>query len=160
MSIPRHKLFSSVLLGGLLAQYAVVGLFGGSGEPWPVLVLPAFQQTWAADSEAAFDRLRLAAEMETGDRRAVPLEDLLAALPATHHPAVARAHFGCSGASPALAGWTRRRLEALFPDARPARLHIVWERVSVPLATGIDGARTSQRAACVRPLPPPPGRHR
>lgn len=149
----RARPVPSVLVGValvLLAQYGAVGLFGGHGEPWPALVMPAFQSSWRLDEDVVFDRVHLALHTEEGEWVTVLLGDLLDALPATHHPAIARAHFACDGSPPSadLARWLRDRLQALHPILSPVQLSVSWETVAVPLAEGTRHARTEPGASC------------
>jgi hypothetical protein len=112
--------------------------------------MPAFQDTWRTDEEVVIERVRLSVHATNGERRDVLLGDLLDALPATHHPAVARAHLACTadGFDETLVRWVRSRLRMLYPTLSIERLEIVWETVAVPLAEGLPRMRTGRGAGC------------
>jgi hypothetical protein len=112
--------------------------------------MPAFQTTWRTDAHVVFDRIHFTLQTTDGQRVAVPLGDLFEALPATHHPEIARTHFACDNVPPdsELIVWTLNRLQALYPGQTPSRLNVMWETVAVPIAKGMRHTRTTPGISC------------
>jgi len=154
-SVRRLFLACFVLLPLQYALVGVVGLHTG-GEPWPALVLPAFQ---APDTDEAGALLEtqpvLAATFADGEKTRVPVEALLAGLPASHHGAFFAEQCRPAALSgtpttercrhPAARRWLRERLAARYPgEAAPRRLDIVWVQLrhapgaSAPRRTALD----------------------
>lgn len=135
----RHLFLVVLIL--LPVQYALVGLVDHyHSEPWPALVLPAFQSTGERDGSASTHRVTAEAVFGDGSRARIPFEQLLAELPSSQHLGFFRAQ--CQPASlsgtgrterclrPDAATWLHNRVTALYPNRSPHRLDVVWNRMT------------------------------
>ena len=158
-SPPVRWLFIAVLIL-LPVQYALVGLVSERHrEPWPTLVLPAFQKAWNRGEPIQVEQVALELVLEGGDRIPVPVEPLLAALPRSQHREFLRAQ--CQPASlsgtprterclqPGAAAWVHQRLDALFPEQSFSRLDVIWNRLTY---TPARPKTTPHRAVETAPL--------
>lgn len=151
----KRRLFIFVLVL-LPVQYALVGIIDQYGsEPWPALVLPAFQSTGDRDGSVSTSHVTLKATFDDDSRRRVPMAALLADLPSSQHLGFLRTQ--CRPASlsgtartercrhPEAAAWLRDRLAVLHPDRRPHRLDIVWNQLRYAPAADPDDAGSTVR---------------
>ena len=136
----RHLFVFTLIL--LPIQYALVGVVGHTygAEPWPALVLPAFQSVWDREGPVSVDRVALEVTFSEGERTAVPIEAFLADLPRSQHLGFFRSQ--CAPASisgttdterclhPAAVRWVAARLDTLFPDRSPRGLDVIWNRLT------------------------------
>jgi len=135
-----RRLFIAVLIV-LPVQYALVGIVGmHHGEPWPALVLPAFQTTWDHGESIQIEQVSLDIMFEDSTRAPVAVESLLADLPRSQHRGFFRSQ--CQPAQlsgdtrterclqPSAAMWVQQQAAALFPDRSPARLDVIWNRLA------------------------------
>lgn len=135
-----RRLFIAVLVV-LPIQYALVGVVGEPHrEPWPTLVLPAFQTTWDRGESIQIEQVALEVVLEEGGRVSVPVESLFANLPRSQHRGFFRAQ--CQPAplsgtprterclQPGAAAWMHQRMTALFPDQSFSRLDVIWNRLT------------------------------
>jgi hypothetical protein len=135
-----RRLFVAVLIF-LPVQYALVGIIGHyHSEPWPALVLPAFQTTWDHDESIQIEQVSLDVTFEDSTRAPVAVESLFADLPRSQHRGFFRSQcqpVQLSGDArterclqPGAAMWMHRQAAALFPDQSPARLDVIWNRLT------------------------------
>lgn len=134
-----RRLFIAALVV-LPIQYALVGVVGHyASEPWPTLVLPAFQTTWERDASIQVEQVALDVAFEDGTRVPVAVESLLADLPRSQHRGFFRSQ--CQPArlsgtarterclQPSAASWVKQQAVALFPARSPDRLDVIWNRL-------------------------------
>jgi hypothetical protein len=135
-----RRLFVVVLIF-LPIQYALVGVIGHYySEPWPALVLPAFQTTWDHGESIQIEQVSLDVTFEDGTRAPAAVDSLLADLPRSQHRGFFRLQ--CQPAQlsgdarterclqPGAAIWMQQQAAALFPDRSPARLDVIWNRLT------------------------------
>lgn len=134
-----RRLFLAVLIV-LPIQYGLVGLVDRvHGEPWPTLVLPAFQSTGERGGATTLDHVALEAVFADSTQTRVPTAHLLPELPASQHLGFFRTQCRpavLSGTQrterclrPEAATWLADRVTALFPDRTPRRLDVAWSRM-------------------------------
>lgn len=125
----------------LPAQYALVGVIGHyHSEPWPALVLPAFQTTWEQGQPIRVERIVLEVTFEEGGQSSIPVESLLAPLPHSQHRGFFRAQCQPARLSgtprterclhPDAASWLRQQTAGLFPGRSPTRLDVIWNHLT------------------------------
>lgn len=135
-----RRLFIGVLVL-LPAQYALVGVVGAwKSEPWPALIMPAFQAS-DLDADGALTDVKpeLTATFASGERVAVPVRGLLQALPPSHHPAFLAKQCrpaALSGTAateqcrrPAVRRWLQERVASQFLGRTVRRLDVTWTRL-------------------------------
>lgn len=124
----------------LVVQYALVGIVGVIlREPWPTLVLPAFQNVWEGESELSVPRARLVAVTADSLRFEVPVDKVWAGVPTSQQAGFLREQCrprALSGSArtercttPEAQAWMRNRLQVHYPQHQIARLDVVWENV-------------------------------
>lgn len=140
MSNASVRCLAIVLLIGLPIQYAAVGLVGEwVREPWPALVLPAFQDVWDGKEEISVPRVRFVVTPQKGAPFDVELETIWTGLPRSQHAGFMREQCrpeSLSGTphterctTPTATGWIHHRLRTQFPDITVQRVDVVWEKV-------------------------------
>ena len=148
MSRANVRWFFVAVMIFLPLQYSLVGLAGvWEGEPWPALVLPAFQAP-TVDGEGAVTDMRssFVATFGDGQRVAVPTEVVLKNIPPSHRTSVLSEQCqpaSLSGAAdtercrqPAVRRWLRAHLSQAYPDRTPQRLDVVWTELRYTLGSG------------------------
>lgn len=152
-----RRLFVAVLIF-LPTQYALVGLIGHyHSEPWPALVLPAFQTTWDHGESIQIEQVSLDVTFEDSARAPVTVESLLAGLPRSQHRGFFRSQ--CQPAQlsgdarterclqPGAAMWMQQRAIALFPDRSPARVDVIWNRLTYAPSRRSGASRSTVKTA-------------
>jgi len=137
-----RRIFTAVLIL-LPIQYALVGIIEHyHSEPWPALVLPAFQSVWDQESAITVDHATLEATFSDGRRVPIPSDALLVDLPASQHLGFFRMQ--CQPASLSgttrterctrtdAASWMRKRIDSMYPDRSVRRLDVIWKRSMYP----------------------------
>lgn len=124
----------------LVLQYALVGIVGVLlREPWPTLVLPAFQNVWDGNDELAVPRARLMAVSSDGTRFEVSFDEVWSAVPASQRAGFMREQCrpqSLSGTprterctTPEARAWMRTQLQARYPLHQIEHIDVVWEEV-------------------------------
>jgi len=124
----------------LVLQYALVGIVGAVlREPWPTLVLPAFQNVWDGDTELAVPRARLVAVTDDSTRLEVSIDDIWGTVPASQRAGFLREQCrprSLSGTprterctTPEARAWMHAQLQERYPAYRITRIEVVWEDV-------------------------------
>lgn len=124
----------------LVLQYALVGIVGVMlREPWPTLVLPAFQNVWDGDEELAVPRARLVAVTDDSTRLEIPIDDIWGNVPASQRAGFLREQCrprSLSGTprterctTPEARAWIQMQLRERYPVHRLTRIDVVWEDV-------------------------------
>lgn len=152
MTMSRHTvryifIFALIVLP---VQYGLVGIIGHShSEPWPTLVLPAFQSVGDQDGPISVNQITLEATFNDGERTSIPVEAFLSDLPPSQHLGFFRSQ--CQPASLSgttrtkrcldadAATWARNRVASLHPDRSPRRLDVVWNRLTYTPPHAADG---------------------
>ncbi|PEN08782.1 hypothetical protein CRI93_03220 [Longimonas halophila] len=124
----------------LVLQYALVGIVGVVlREPWPTLVLPAFQNVWDGDDELAVPRARLIAISSDSTSFEVPVDAVWSAVPTSQQAGFLREQCRPQTLSgtprterctlPEARAWMRTQLQDRYPLHQIERLDVVWEEV-------------------------------
>lgn len=124
----------------LVLQYALVGIVGVLlREPWPTLVLPAFQDVWDGDDELTVPRVRLIAVSSDSTQFEVPFDVVWGTVPASQQAGFMREQCrpqSLSGTprterctTPEARTWMQMQLQNGYPLLQIERLDVVWEEV-------------------------------
>lgn len=124
----------------LVFQYALVGIVGVVlREPWPTLVLPAFQNVWDSDDELAVPRARLVAVSSDSTRFEIPFDAVWSTIPASQQAGFLREQCRPQALSgtprterctlPEARAWMSKQLQDRYPQHQIERLDVVWEEV-------------------------------
>ncbi len=151
-----RRLVMSVMVV-LVLQYALVGIVGVVlREPWPTLVLPAFQDVWDGDDELAVPRARIIAVSSDSTRFEVPFDAIWSTIPASQRAGFLREQCrpqALSGTTrterctlPEARAWMHGQLQDRYPLHQVDRLDVVWEEVFFNV-----NERTTAQAPRVQP---------
>lgn len=124
----------------LVLQYALVGIVGVMlREPWPTLVLPAFQNVWDGNDELAVPRARLVAVSSDSTQFEVPFDSVWGPIPASQQAGFLREQCRPQALSgtprterctlPEARAWMSKQLQDRYPQHQIERLDVVWEEV-------------------------------
>lgn len=142
-----RRLFAAVLVL-LPLHYGLVGLTSLADwpEPWPAVVLPAFQSVWDREEHIEMPQAALEVRFADGSMDVAPVAAVFRPLPASHHLGILRRQYtpySMSGTTrteqglrPGARRWLRARIASIYGDRPLDRIDVVWYRVRY----GTDGA--------------------
>lgn len=134
MPISRIRNIFIFFIVFLPLQYAMVGILGHfHSEPWPAFVFPGFKNVYDGERGITVNVPELSVTFADSTKVPVPVHELLADAPVSHHKAIMSSRFNSDAINEIdseIKSWIHARLSAFTGSSDIVLFSVVWEEVS------------------------------